>query len=392
MNLKVVLPLGAIFAAILLSAVLIGTTSPVASVQSERVVRSVRVVSVTSRTVQLEVRSQGTVSPRTESELIPEVSGRVVWTSSSLVSGGYFQEGEALLRLDRTDYGASVKRARAALARARGENKHAQQTLKRQRDLKKRNVVSTAALDDAERVAEVSAAGYAEARLVLEQAERDLARTELVAPFDGRVREKRVDVGQFVNRGTGFATLYATDFVEVKLPIPDAQLAYLDVPLWSREAIAEADLPEVTLRARFAGRDHEWVGRLVRTEGEIDAKSRLVNVVARVENGDGAEAKTPLPVGLFVQASVQGRAVEGVTVVPRQALRDGSRVLLVDDENRLRYRAVEVLRIEGDEALIASGVSDGERVCVSAIQAPVDGMTVRPVADAPAELKAEDGA
>ena len=190
------------------------------------------------------------------------------------------------------------------------------------------------------------------------------------------MREERVDVGQFLTRGQGFATLYATDYVEVRLPIADAQLAYLDVPLWSRAPSPDQELPAVTLSARFAGRDHEWLGQIVRTEGEIDARSRLVHVVARVSNAD---AELPLPVGLFVQARIAGRTAADVAVIPREALQGQGVVLVVDDEDRLRFRQVEVLRVEGNEALISSGLEGGERVCISVIQAPVDGMTVRPV-------------
>lgn len=389
MNPKVLLPLAALAVAVLGAAILVLTSSQVSGRPSERMVRAVRVVEVTSRSVQLEVLSQGTVAPRTESELIPEVAGRVIWTSPALVSGGYFEAGEPLLRIDQTDYEAAVARAQASLSRARGEHQHARDTLKRQRDLAKRSVVSAAALDDAERTAQVMEASLREARLALEQAERDLVRTEITAPFSGRVREERVDVGQFLNRGTAFATVYATDFVEVRLPIADAQLAYLDLPLWAREAPAEELLPEVALSARFAGRDHTWRGRIVRTEGEIDAKSRLVHVVAQVANDPslfgrdgavpGATERIPLPVGLFVQARISGRAADGVAVIPRQALLGPGQVLIVDDENRLRFRDVEVLRIDREEALISSGLRDGERVCLTSIQAPVDGMTVRPV-------------
>jgi RND family efflux transporter MFP subunit len=385
----VVLPIAALALATAGGGILLATSSPVSGRPTERLMRAVRVVPVTTRTVQLEVRSQGTVAPRTESELIPEVSGRVVWTSAALVSGGYFSEGEPLLRIDRTDYAASVERARAALERASGEYEHASETLRRQRDLKARNVVSEAALDDAERTSRVTQANRHEARLALEQAQRDLARTEIPAPFTGRVREERVDVGQFLNRGQAFATLYATDFVEVRLPIADSQLAYLDLPLWSRRAVPESSLPEVTLTADFAGREQTWKGRVVRTEGEIDAKSRLVHVVAQVANID-EPGRTPLPVGLFVQARIAGRQADGVAVVPRQALQGATRVLIVDAQDRLRYREVQVLRIEQDEALIVGGLEPGERVCISSIQAPVDGMTVRPVDPTPAPTPTGD--
>ena len=376
LNPKIVLPLAVLGVALLGAGVLLATSSTVSGRPTERVLRAVRVAPVTERTIELVVRSQGTVSPRTESELIPEVSGRVVWTSPSLASGGYFAPDEPLLRIERTDYAATVARARAGLQRASVEHEHASQTLERQRTLMQRNVVSQAKVDDADRARRVADANLSDARVALEQAQRDLERTELRAPFRGRVREERVDVGQFLTRGQGFATLYATDYVEVRLPIADAQLAYLDVPLWARAPSPDQELPVVTLSARFAGRDHEWLGQIVRTEGEIDARSRLVHVVARVSNED---AELPLPVGLFVQARIAGRTAADVAVIPREALQGQGVVLVVDDEDRLRFRQVEVLRVEGNEALISSGLEGGERVCISVIQAPVDGMTVRPV-------------
>ena len=379
MSRKLLLPIAVLAIAMLGAVLLVATQSPLAGRPNERSFRAVRVMPVEMIPVRLDVFSQGTVSPRTESELIPEVSGRVIWTSPALVSGGYFEQGAALLRISSEDYAAARERARAALARARSEDEHARQVLARRRGLSERAVVSEAALDDALRAARVASANLREARVVLEQAGRDLARTEVRAPFTGRVREERVDVGQFLNRGQAYATLYATDLVEVRLPIADAQLAYLELPLWEAIPTAEFELPEVTLSARFAGREREWRGRLVRTEGEIDARSRLVHVVARIANGPASEA-LPLPVGLFVQARIAGREIDGVAVIPRQALQAPGRVFVVDGEDRLRFRDVEVLRIQGDDALIARGLDPGERICISPIQTPVDGMRVQPVA------------
>lgn len=389
MNRKVVLPLAVLGVSAVIAGVLLSTESPVASRPAERLLRTVRTVPIEPRAVVLDVRSQGTVAPHTESELIPQVSGPVVWTSPALVSGGYFEKGEPLLRIDRADYEAAATRARAQLARAEGEYEHAKRTLERQQNLAKTSVASDSELNDAQRIERVAEAGLDEARVSLEQAERDLARTEIRAPYTGRIRSEQVDVGQFLTRGQPFAKAYATDFVEVRLPIADSQLAYLDMPYWHDAKAEDRPMPKVTLRAKFAGRPHEWHGKVVRTEGEIDAKSRLVHVVARVEN-EGGNGELPLPVGLFVQARIAGREENGVAVVPRQALRGPGRVLVVDEDDRLRFRDVEVLRIEGENVLITGGLEDGERVCVSVLQAPVDGMQVRPVDDreAPKDARA----
>ncbi len=380
-NPKVLLPIAALLASLIGAAIMVATSSPVEGRPSERQPRPVRVLEVKPTTVQLRVLSQGTVAPRTESELIPEVSGPVVWLSPALVSGGYFDADELLLRIDPRDYEAALERARAEVARAEGEYDHARKALKRRSGLASRGVVSPQALDDAERAERVTGAELRQERVALAEAERNLARTELRAPFAGRVRQERVDVGQFLSRGTSFATIYAIDFVEVRLPVPDNQLAYIDVPLW-RSGELEGEQPLVTLRARFAGAEHSWTGHIVRTEGEIDPKSRMVHVVARVKDPYAASedgSRPPLAVGLFVQAEIEGRRAEDITLLPRSAMREGSRVLIVDAENRLRYRPVEVLRIHREDVLIRSGLEAGERVCISQLQTVIEGMEVQPI-------------
>jgi RND family efflux transporter MFP subunit len=372
------------------AAVLLATAPEPPTSPMPELLTAVRVVSVAPETVQLRVRSQGTVAPRTESALIPEVSGRVVWISPSLVSGGFFETGQPLLRIAPLDYEAGVARARANLARADGEFQHAAQNLARYQRLSKRDISSTAQLDDARRTHRVAEAVLDEARIALAQAERDLDRTEIRALFSGRVRDEHVDLGQFVSRGASIGTIYATDFVEMRLPIPDAELAYLDLPLLQAASLSEDDSPaegpSVSIHARFAGADHVWTGHIVRTEGEIDPKSRMVHVVARVENpyAIGDTGRPPLAVGLFVQAEIAGPRVEGVTVVPRAAMRDDNHLMVVDSESRLRLRAVDVLRVDGEDVLIRTRLAPGERVCVSPLQAVIDGMPVRVLDEQPA--------
>lgn len=194
------------------------------------------------------------------------------------------------------------------------------------------------------------------------------------APYNGVVRTEAVDVGQFVNRGSEIARIYSTDRVEIRLPIADEQLAYLNLPLGTRGELPADEAPAVTLSATFAGRFYEWEGKVVRTEGEIDPRSRMVHVVARVENAD-----PPIPVGLFVEAGIAGNDVAGVVTLPRSALRSGDRVLVVDEDNKLRYRDITPLRFYQDQVIIREGLEAGERVCISPVQTVVDGMTVKPI-------------
>ena len=342
----------------------------------EPVAPTVRVISVQPESVELRVHSQGTVQPRTESALIPEVSGRVEWVSPALVPGGMFDAGEDLLRIESADHQTALARARAALAQAEAEEANARFEHERRMTLVDRRLVSRSDVEAAERRLKVAEAALQSARGGLEQALRDLERTRLSAPFAGVVRAESVDVGQFVNRGNPVATLYARDVVEIRLPLADAQLAWLDLPLRMRGELALEDAPEVVLSAEFAGRERSWQGRVVRTEGEIDPDSRMVHVVARV-----ADVDPPIPVGLFVEAKIRGRRVDDIISLPRSVLRDGNRLLVVDDEDRLYYRTIEPLRLYRDRVLIRAGLRSGERVCISPIQTVVEGMRVAPVAE-----------
>ena len=382
----------AIIAGGLFTVKLIMAVSPEIEARPSRVLAPlVRVIEAQPRNVQFSVRTQGTVVPRTESDLVPQISGEVIWVSPSLASGGFFAENEPLVRIDQGDFRVDLEAARAAVARTESEFARAKTELDRQRSLAVEGVASQARIDDAENAYRVSDAELREERARLARAERDLARTELRAPYEGRVRSETVDAGQFVNRGAPIATLYATDYAEVRLPLPDRELFYLDIPrhlsgVGERETdgnSAGAQGPEVRLTAEFAGEPRVWTGRIVRTEGEIDPKSRMLNLVARVEDPYGRSRSTnraPLAVGLFVEAEILGREMERVFVLPREALRtdgDDDRVYVVDAENRLRFRRVQVLRTERENAVVGSGLAPGERVSVSPMVAAVDGMLVR---------------
>jgi RND family efflux transporter MFP subunit len=376
---KTLLPIVVVTVAGLGAVTLLATSERLSPTQPEPVPPSVRVLDVEPKPVRMVVHAQGTVLPRIETELVPEISGNVVWISPNLIAGGYFDADEPLLRVDDRDYRNAVERASANMSRAEAELEFSEFELARLETLETSDLVSRSALESAMREARVNEAQLRDARVALEQAERDLARTEIRAPFRGLVRSEQIDVGQFVNRGTSVASLYAVDYVEVRLPIADQQLAYLDLPLTPRGQLDADSAPSVRLYADFAGREREWQGRLIRTEAEIDARSRMVQAVARVTAADGADASLPPPVGLFVQADIQGRSADNVVVLPRSAIRNENQVLVVDDENRLRFRTVTLLRVYGDEAFINEGLNAGERVCISPLQAVVDGMRIFPI-------------
>ena len=286
------------------------------------------------------------------------------------------------MRIDPRDYQAAVEGARAGIARAESQLHRARKERDRQARLAAQSAVSQARIDDAENELRDAEAGLTEARVRLDQAQRDLERSELHAAYAGRVREEHVDIGQFVTRGEQLASLYATDYAEVRLPIQDRDLAYLDLPpsYVGRPAGPEPVSPHVTLRAEFVGTWQEWQGRLVRTEGAIDPRSRTVTVVARVDDPYGRTSETPrvpLAIGLFVEAQISGLRLPDAIVLPRSALRDDGSVFVVDADGRLQARRVTVVRAERERLIIGAGLEPGERVCISPLRGAVAGMSVR---------------
>ncbi len=342
----------------------------------------VRVHTVSLEQVQTSVFSQGTVRPRTESQIVPEISGRVISISPSFAEGGFFEAGEVLLSIDPFDYQQAAVAARSQLAQTRlrlaQEEAESEVARREWQDLGRGD---PRALTLREPQLEDARAAVAAAEANLERAQRDQQRAEIRAPYAGRVRKKSVDVGQFITIGSPVATIYAVDAAEIRLPLPDEELAYLDLQLGYRRA-QDRNGPRVAIRTTFAGATHEWQGRIVRTESELDPATRMVNVVAEVQNpyDAGAPSRPPLAVGMFVEAEIEGRHFADVAVVPRAALQGRERVMVVDADHRLRFREIEVLRTTTEALYVRAGLAPGELVVISALDAPVDGMLVQ-VAD-----------
>ncbi len=385
---KIIAPIVVVIVAAVAVAVMVSFRPDAASQRPERIAPIVSVQTAAPGTVRLVVSAQGTVEPRTESELVTEVAGRIVWVSPQLASGGFFADGDPLLRIDARDHEIALDGARAALQRAKSNLSHATRTLERQRSIRRTGASSQARLDEALFNFETAEASLREAKVAVERADLDLARTEIRAPFAGRVREKRVDVGQFVGRGVAVARIYSVDFAEVRLPIDDMDLAYLSIDVRPRatpeaEAARPKKIADVVFRAEYAGESHEWAGYVVRTEGALDARTRMITLVARVDDpyaiASSDEDRVPLPIGLFVDAEIEGREVEDVVAIPPGALRRGREVLVIDADDRLRVRTVDVLRVERERALIRGGIEAGERVVTSSLEVVTEGMAVRPV-------------
>ena len=341
----------------------------------------VRTLEVQPARIQLRVHTQGTVVPRTQSALVPEVSGRVVQVSPSLAPGGFFTKGELLLKIDSRDYELAIIQSEAEIAQIqrRLEQEKAEAEVARREWAELGKGEPSALLLRRPQLAEAEAS-QAAALAALERANRNLQRTEIRAPYDGRVRSKNVDLGQYIVAGSPVAQLYSVDIAEVRLPLPDEEAAFLDLPLHYREQNSSRTGPQVLLKATFAGKEHSWWGRIVRTEGEIDPETRMLFVVAQVKDPYSRRShpgRPPLAAGMFVQAEILGGWLTDVVALPREALRENDTILVVDSEERLRFRPVSILRIQQEQVLVQTGLEQGEQVCISPLETPVDGMKVR---------------
>ncbi|MEM0954490.1 MAG: efflux RND transporter periplasmic adaptor subunit [Pseudomonadota bacterium] len=338
----------------------------------------VQVLTADPKTVTLTAISQGTVQPRREINVVAQVGGIVVSVSPDFADGGFFDADTVLVQLEDADYRFAALRAEAQVADAAQlvaqEKGRARQAAREWRDLGN-NEANELFLRKPQLAAAQSSLAAAKAEL--EQARLNLKRTAVSVPFNGRIREKLVDVGQYVSPGTLLAKVYDTDVVQVRVPLTDRQVALLDLPLnFQRSSSGKGAV--VSLRARFADREWNWFGEVVRTDASIDIDSRVVYAVVEVPDPfepDAATGRPPLAIGLFVEAEIQGRTLDTVTTLPRSALRNDGTVLLVNNESRLANRAVRVLKTEPRQVWV-QGLQSGENVVIQQPAVAVDGMAV----------------
>lgn len=383
--LRVLLPVGILAGCVLLAAWLVFNPTELDEASPEIIPVAVRVMEVRSEPTKLFVESQGKVQAARTVNLSTPVAGAVAWISPKLEAGGYVTLDEPLLRLDSSDYEIALARSEAALEQAIAEELHARSEYERLRELGERRLASESQIQNAERLANVTAARINEIETQLRQARIDLERTEVRAPFDAIVQSRQVELGQYANRAQNIAVMYGADEVEVRLPLAIRQLGYLDVPLDFRGELDRRVAPVVRLEGLYGGQRHTWFGRMVRTEATIDPDSNTVQSIVRVtqpqegERERGEKNAIPLPIGLFVEASISGREIDDIVALPRAVIRNNNQVLVVDAENKMYYREVEIFRFEEERVLISGGLAPGEIVCVSPIQAVVNGMAVQPV-------------
>ncbi|MFP4474230.1 MAG: efflux RND transporter periplasmic adaptor subunit [Desulfatibacillaceae bacterium] len=347
----------------------------------------VRVMEADPGTITMSVEGQGTVAPLHRIELVPQVGGGVEYVSPSLVPGGAFEKGELLVRVDRRDYELAVTLARANVKDSDSRLKLAEQEAEAARQ-EWRDLFEAGSADSPEPpplVAREPQLDAARARLAahradLEKALLNLSRTELHAPFAGRVLTEGVDQGQVITAGRSIAELYSTEAAEIEVNLDSSDLAWIRVP-----GFTDTDGPGSPARvaAGIAGQTRTWDGVVVRAKGVVDQGTRTLPVMVRVDHPYAT--RPPLAAGLFARVTIFGVSLDSASVVPRAALRDGNTVWIVDPDGRLRFRKVDVARLADGNAVVRSGLAAGDRVVVSRLSAPVEGMSVRAVDTPPEE-------
>ncbi len=334
---------------------------------------------------QVYLPTRGTVVPRTTTTLFPEVAGKVEWISPNFREGSFFEKGEALLRLEKYDYETALISAKSQLAQAKRaleeEKARGTQAAENWKRLGKYGTPSDMVLRVPQR--EEAEARVEAAQASLERAHRDLERTEVRAPYAGRILEQRVDVGQYLSPNTQLGRAFATDIMEVRLPLTNNQLAFVELPENYRgeSAASTPTGPEVEVTAKIGRQQSTWTGKIVRVDSSIDTASRQLFVVAEIADPYRREAGgAPLKIGMYVDAKVKGDLLRDVLVLPRSTVRVSGEVVLIDQQSRIERREVTPVWQGTDEIVIpadgSAGIKAGERLCLTNIAYPVNGAQV----------------
>ena len=330
--------------------------------------------------VQLTVSAQGESRPQTEIDLVPEVGGKIVYVSPNFVEGGSIQKGETLIRIEDADFQVSVVRAMANIAQA-------EQVLIREQaegEIARQDYAELGRGEASALALRKPQQAQAQASLQLAQAELDaaklqLTRTEVKAPFSGRVRTKSSDLGQYVTPGRTLGRIFSTNIIEVRLPLTDNDFAKMDLPI-AYIAKNRASAPDVKLSAVIAGKRQYWDAKIMRTDSAYDPQTRALSAIAEVFDpyGNGkSQNGVPIAPGLFVDAEIGGTIYENVIVLPRDGLRPEDEVYVVDAKGKVDVRNVEVLDSDVNRAVVLSGVDVGDLIVLSPMEKSRIAMTLK---------------
>lgn len=349
---------------------------------------SVETMTLTERRFQIRINSFGRIQPHTQGQLVSQVAGQIVAVSPSFRDGGFFQKDEVLAQIDARDYRIQLEIAAAELADAKVEYAE-QQVLAKQAAEDRKLVRNKGAISDfALHIPQLAAAEarIAAANARLDQAKLDVERTQIRAPYSGRILTKNVDIGEVISANTSLARIYAVDLVEVRLPIKNSELGFLDLPeQYASGPSAQPTLSEVVISNGLGGETQLWSAKLVSTAGAIDEQSQQLYVTARIEHPyqQDDSNRRPLKIGQYVTAEIAGKQIAGALIIPNAAVYQGSYVYLYED-GLLQRREIEVAWQNEHEALIRSGLAAGDQLVLTSLGQVSSGTRVKLLSDSSA--------
>lgn len=366
---KLLLPIGIlIFAAIIAKLIIANPPEAKRKRPAKSSQITIEVITLKPQEYLIQLDSFGTVQPRTQSLLISQAAGQINYLSDNFRQGGFFTEGEILLKLDDRDHIADVKIAEANLLEAKQrlteEQARAEQAKIDWQRIGNGNTANDLVLRKPQLAAAQAKLLSSQAQLA--KAQLALERTKIVAPYNGRILSQKVDLGQVVNKNNQLAEIYAVDTVEVRLPIKNNELSLIDLPEDFQKADSKQSQSSVIFTSAID--QQSWQGNLVRTEGAINEMSQQLYVVAQIDDPYGLKLKQTksIKIGQYVSAKISGKTIQNALVIPTKAIYQGSYVYIVENNVLLR-KEIELLWKNSEEAIVKTGLSANDKLVTTAL-------------------------
>jgi len=370
-NLKYIIPLILIvFTALLISYFI--NNKPPTKVKKKKPSPPIKVavLDIAPQSFKVNIDSYGTVSPRTQSFLVSQVSGEITYISNKLREGSFFEKGDILLRIDDRDYVADVKISEANLADAQ-QALSEEMALSSQAALDWKNLGNQDTPNDLvlrKPQQQAAKARLESAQAALTKTELTLERTKITAPYSGRVLNKQVDLGQVTSTNSQIAEIYATDYFEIRLPLRTVDLKFIDLPKSFRNKEAQAANASVEIHSSLTDKPIPWSGRIVRAESAIDSSARQLHVVAQIDDPFNASIleRPPLKIGEYVTAKIEGKIIEDAIVIPSKSIYQDTYVYVVEGDI-IKRQTIDILWQDDSQSLIKSGLDVGQRLVLTTL-------------------------
>jgi RND family efflux transporter MFP subunit len=381
-RLKWALSIGVIGAAVAVAFILISTKEEPPRAEKPLEGTLVEVIQINTSRHEVDLHAKGTVVPAKEIVLQAELGGRVIWQSPELVAGGRFKTDQPMVRIDSRDYQLAVESHRSQVNRAKLDlsiEARRGEVAKREWNAFGEMDVSDEqrALAQREPQLEANRLALKAAQSALKKAQLDLSRTTLRAPFNAMVVSENVDTGQLLSPQTAVARLVGTDEYHVQVSVPVASLRS------ARVRTADAPGSEVKIFQRVGQETIERPGEVIRQLPDLDPGGAMARVLVNIENPLGKRGDLPLLLGSFVDVSIGAQPIADAIRLPRVALRNGRNVYVMNDQDMLEIRDVQIAWTEPDAVLVTGGLGPNERIVTSRIATPVPNMLLRTAKPAP---------